>query len=81
MRQHSGEPEPKWNRQITRCIFPPDSEKSSGNKTRVKSRLEEAAQQSKYSKKCSKGSRSNFMLCTALALFSALPHHTTLAFL
>jgi len=34
MHQHSGAPEPKWNRQITRCIFPPDSEKSSGNKTR-----------------------------------------------
>jgi len=33
MRQHSGAPEPKWNRQITRRIFPPDSEKSSGNET------------------------------------------------
>ena len=28
MRQHSGAPEPKWNRWITRRIFPPDSEKS-----------------------------------------------------
>jgi len=34
MRQHSGAPEPKWNRQITRRILPPDSEKSSGNETR-----------------------------------------------
>jgi len=34
MRQHSGTPEPKWNRWITRRIFPPDSEKSSGNETR-----------------------------------------------
>jgi len=33
MRQHSGAPKPKWNRQITRRIFPPDSEKSSGNET------------------------------------------------
>ena len=33
MRQHSGAPEPKWNRQITRRIFPPDSKKSSGNET------------------------------------------------
>ena len=34
MRQHSGAPEPKWNRWITRHIFPPDSEKSSGNETK-----------------------------------------------
>jgi len=34
MHQHSGPPEPKWNRQITRRIFPPDSEKSSGNETK-----------------------------------------------
>jgi len=34
MRQHSGAPEPKWNGQITRRIFPPDSEKSSGNETK-----------------------------------------------
>jgi len=33
MWQHSGALEPKWNRWITRRIFPPDSEKSSGNKT------------------------------------------------
>ena len=33
MRQHSGAPAPKWNRRITRRIFPPDSEKSSGNET------------------------------------------------
>jgi len=33
MRQHSGPPEPKWNKRITRHIFPPDSEKSSGNET------------------------------------------------
>ena len=34
MRQHSGAPEPKWNRPITRRIFPPDSEKSSGKETK-----------------------------------------------
>ena len=34
MRQHSGAPAPKRNRRITRRIFPPDSEKSSGNETR-----------------------------------------------
>jgi len=33
MRQHSGAPAPKRNRRITRRIFPPDSEKSSGNET------------------------------------------------
>ena len=33
MRQHSSTPEPKWNRWITRRIFPPDSETSSGNET------------------------------------------------
>jgi len=33
MRQHSGAPESKWNRQITKRIFPQDSEKSSGNET------------------------------------------------
>jgi len=34
MRQHSGAPEPKWKRRITRRIFPPDSEKLSGNETK-----------------------------------------------
>ena len=33
MRQHSGAPELKWNRQITRRIFPPACEKSSGSET------------------------------------------------
>ena len=40
MRQHSGAPAPKWNRQITRRIFPPDSEKSSGNETKLATHLE-----------------------------------------
>jgi len=36
MHQHSGAPEPKWNRQITRRIFPMDNEKSFGNETIVR---------------------------------------------
>jgi len=34
MRQHSSAPEPKWNRWITRCIFPLVGKKSSGNETK-----------------------------------------------
>ena len=34
MRQHSSAPEPKWNRRITRRIFPPACEKSFGNETK-----------------------------------------------
>jgi len=33
VRQRSGATEPKWNRWITRRIFPLDTEKSSGNET------------------------------------------------
>jgi len=39
MRQHTGAPAPKRNRRITRRIFPPDSEKSSGNETNSQPRL------------------------------------------
>ena len=39
MHQHSGTPEPKWNRWITRRTFPPDSKKLSGNETTGKSGL------------------------------------------
>jgi len=53
MRQHSGAPEPKWNRQITRRIFPPDSEKLSGNETmQPHSKLSTGAQQPSAARCC-----------------------------
>ena len=39
MRQNSGAPAPKRNRRITRRIFPPDSEKSSGNETKPRGNI------------------------------------------